>query len=171
MVRKVKLVTMFVVCCRLPVVSDCSPQAGRVSTNHPGSGMAVSRVPSPPPQESNTPVAENWCYTQVNIHPVLLIYLSCHLPTNQPPNNLIYHDFLLTIHSQTSPLEPTDDVTTHSFLLPPLPFFHQSLQKHPGLKSVDLWLYRQTLQTSASANCGTVNVLRRQIQLQLIPQY
>lgn len=27
--------------------------------------MAVSRVPSPPPQEASTPVAENWCYTQV----------------------------------------------------------------------------------------------------------
>ncbi|XP_076229362.1 BTB/POZ and MATH domain-containing protein rdx isoform X5 [Nomia melanderi] len=27
--------------------------------------MAVSRVPSPPPPEVNTPVAENWCYTQV----------------------------------------------------------------------------------------------------------
>lgn len=32
---------------------------------HPTSTMAVSRVPSPPPQEVNTPVAENWCYTQV----------------------------------------------------------------------------------------------------------
>ncbi|CAH2008635.1 unnamed protein product [Acanthoscelides obtectus] len=29
--------------------------------------MAVSRVPSPPPQEVNTPVAENWCYTQVKV--------------------------------------------------------------------------------------------------------
>jgi len=46
---------------RLPVVSDCSPQPGRVSS------MAVSRVPSPPPQEVNTPVAENWCYTQVKV--------------------------------------------------------------------------------------------------------
>lgn len=27
--------------------------------------MAVNRVPSPPPPEVNTPVAENWCYTQV----------------------------------------------------------------------------------------------------------
>uniref|UniRef100_A0A0A9WMS1 Protein roadkill n=1 Tax=Lygus hesperus TaxID=30085 RepID=A0A0A9WMS1_LYGHE len=43
---------------RLPAVSDCS----RV-----GSSMAVSRVPSPPPQEANTPVAENWCYTQVKV--------------------------------------------------------------------------------------------------------
>uniref|UniRef100_A0A0A9Y0G4 Protein roadkill n=1 Tax=Lygus hesperus TaxID=30085 RepID=A0A0A9Y0G4_LYGHE len=42
----------------LPAVSDCS----RV-----GSSMAVSRVPSPPPQEANTPVAENWCYTQVKV--------------------------------------------------------------------------------------------------------
>lgn len=29
--------------------------------------MAVSRVPSPTPQECNTPVAESWCYTQVSI--------------------------------------------------------------------------------------------------------
>lgn len=29
--------------------------------------MAVSRVPSPPPPEVNTPVAENWCYTQVKV--------------------------------------------------------------------------------------------------------
>ncbi|XP_017780133.1 PREDICTED: uncharacterized protein LOC108565274 [Nicrophorus vespilloides] len=53
---------------RLPVVSDCSTaQTARVSSNlHSTSSMAVSRVPSPPPQEVNTPVAENWCYTQVN---------------------------------------------------------------------------------------------------------
>ncbi|XP_050545491.1 protein roadkill isoform X3 [Daktulosphaira vitifoliae] len=30
--------------------------------------MSVSRVPSPPPSsEANTPVAENWCYTQVKV--------------------------------------------------------------------------------------------------------
>ena len=29
------------------------------------SNMAISRVPSPPPPEASTPVAENWCYTQV----------------------------------------------------------------------------------------------------------
>ncbi|XP_053698228.1 protein roadkill isoform X4 [Sabethes cyaneus] len=29
--------------------------------------MAVSRVPSPPLPEVNTPVAENWCYTQVKV--------------------------------------------------------------------------------------------------------
>lgn len=34
------------------------------------SNMAVSRVPSPPPPEASTPVAENWCYTQV-ISPLL----------------------------------------------------------------------------------------------------
>ncbi|KAG8232526.1 hypothetical protein J437_LFUL012156 [Ladona fulva] len=53
---------------RLPVVSDCTtaPQsAARASSSHSaGGGMAVSRVPSPPPPEANTPVAENWCYTQ-----------------------------------------------------------------------------------------------------------
>ncbi|XP_021917438.1 speckle-type POZ protein B isoform X2 [Zootermopsis nevadensis] len=60
---------------RLPVVSECSPQ--RASSNSSGTasaassgstaGMAVSRVPSPPPPEVNTPVAENWCYTQVKV--------------------------------------------------------------------------------------------------------
>lgn len=51
--------------CRL-AVSDCAPQTSRVSSNlHSSSSMAVSRVPSPPPPEVNTPVAENWCYTQV----------------------------------------------------------------------------------------------------------
>jgi hypothetical protein len=30
--------------------------------------MAVSRAPSPPPNnEANTPVAESWCYTQVKV--------------------------------------------------------------------------------------------------------
>ncbi|KOX80695.1 Protein roadkill [Melipona quadrifasciata] len=51
-------------CFRL-AVSDCAPQTSRVSSNlHSSSSMAVSRVPSPPPPEVNTPVAENWCYTQ-----------------------------------------------------------------------------------------------------------
>lgn len=31
------------------------------------SNMAISRVPSPPPPEASTPVAENWCYTQVKV--------------------------------------------------------------------------------------------------------
>jgi len=55
----------FFPCYRL-AVSDCAPQTSRVSSNlHSSSSMAVSRVPSPPPPEVNTPVAENWCYTQV----------------------------------------------------------------------------------------------------------
>lgn len=78
------------ICFRLPVVSECSPQqTARVSVAAGSSGsvsaaasaaaaaavvagapssstMSVSRVPSPPPSsEANTPVAENWCYTQV----------------------------------------------------------------------------------------------------------
>uniref|UniRef100_A0A2S2QB26 Protein roadkill n=1 Tax=Sipha flava TaxID=143950 RepID=A0A2S2QB26_9HEMI len=77
---------------RLPVVSECSPQqTARVSVAAGSSGsvsaaasaaaaaavvagapssstMSVSRVPSPPPSsEANTPVAENWCYTQVKV--------------------------------------------------------------------------------------------------------
>lgn len=56
-------------CYRL-AVSDCAPQTSRVSSNlHSSSSMAVSRVPSPPPPEVNTPVAENWCYTQVRFAP------------------------------------------------------------------------------------------------------
>lgn len=55
---------------RLPVVSDCpAGQTARVTSNlHSSSStMAVSRVPSPPLPEVNTPVAENWCYTQVKV--------------------------------------------------------------------------------------------------------
>lgn len=51
---------------RLP---DCpAGQTQRVTSNlHSSSStMAVSRVPSPPLPEVNTPVAENWCYTQVS---------------------------------------------------------------------------------------------------------
>lgn len=57
--------SVFLSLCRL-AVSDCAPQTSRVSSNmHSSSSMSVSRVPSPPPPEVNTPVAENWCYTQV----------------------------------------------------------------------------------------------------------
>lgn len=54
---------------RLPVVNDCPGQTARVTSNlHSSSStMAVSRVPSPPLQEANTPVAESWCYTQVSL--------------------------------------------------------------------------------------------------------
>ncbi|KOB75925.1 Speckle-type poz protein, partial [Operophtera brumata] len=43
-----------------------APQSARVSSNGAGSGMAVSRVPSPL-HDGNTPVAENWCFTQVKV--------------------------------------------------------------------------------------------------------
>ncbi|KAH9630642.1 hypothetical protein HF086_007066 [Spodoptera exigua] len=42
-----------------------APQSARVSSNGAG-GMAVSRVPSPL-HDGNTPVAENWCFTQVKV--------------------------------------------------------------------------------------------------------
>lgn len=64
-----QIIKLFVFDYRLPGVSDCSAggQIARVTSNlHPTSTMAVSRVPSPPPLEVNTPVAENWCYTQVS---------------------------------------------------------------------------------------------------------
>lgn len=53
--------------CRLPVNECQASQTARVTSNlHASSStMAVSRVPSPPLPEVNTPVAENWCYTQV----------------------------------------------------------------------------------------------------------
>lgn len=65
-------------CCRLGSGSECggggsgggapAPQSARVSSNGAG-GMAVSRVPSPL-HDGNTPVAENWCFTQV-IYPII----------------------------------------------------------------------------------------------------
>lgn len=67
--KNLSVINLFIFYCRLPGVSDCSAggQIARVTSNlHPTSTMAVSRVPSPPPLEVNTPVAENWCYTQVS---------------------------------------------------------------------------------------------------------
>lgn len=66
------LTTLLCLLHRLPVVNDrsndCPGQTARVTSNlHSSSStMAVSRVPSPPLPEVNTPVAENWCYTQVS---------------------------------------------------------------------------------------------------------
>ena len=40
------------------------------------SNMAISRVPSPPPPEASTPVAENWCYTQVTLPTIMLEMLA-----------------------------------------------------------------------------------------------
>lgn len=76
---------------------------------------------------------------------LLLIYLD---PTIiQPPcvtNNLSTMIFLLTIYSQTSPFEPTDDFTIHIFLLLPWLFFIWAfLQKDPSLKSVEGWTDRR----------------------------
>lgn len=65
---------------RLPVVSDCpAGQTARVTSNlHSSSSstMAVTRVPSPPLSEVNTPVAENWCYTQVSACSYIYTYKS-----------------------------------------------------------------------------------------------
>jgi len=64
-------------------VNECqASQTARVTSNlHASSStMAVSRVPSPPLPEVNTPVAENWCYTQVNNN-----------PNPNPPNGLNFH--------------------------------------------------------------------------------
>lgn len=69
---KMMLTSLLCVLHRLPVVNDrsndCPGQTARVTSNlHSSSStMAVSRVPSPPLPEVNTPVAENWCYTQVS---------------------------------------------------------------------------------------------------------
>ena len=81
-------------------MSDCSPQqtprassnsssssssSGAASAASSGSaaGMAVSRVPSPPPPEVNTPVAENWCYTQVHSFTLSLSSFSSMSPTHR----------------------------------------------------------------------------------------
>lgn len=74
------LIVSFLFAFRLPVVSDCpAGQTARVTSNlHSSSStMAVSRVPSPPLPEVNTPVAENWCYTQVSFHFALLLDFIC----------------------------------------------------------------------------------------------
>ncbi|KAG8330832.1 hypothetical protein J6590_054122 [Homalodisca vitripennis] len=91
---------------RLPVVSDCSPQTGRVSSAHPGSSsMAVSRVPSPPPPEVNTPVAENWCYTQTVEYARTLVcvcvyvYETCATPQRDDRNASLHVD--LFMHNYT----------------------------------------------------------------------
>lgn len=71
MINITMLTVSFLFAFRLPVVSDCpAGQTARVTSNlHSSSStMAVSRVPSPPLPEVNTPVAENWCYTQVSFH-------------------------------------------------------------------------------------------------------
>lgn len=70
---KALIYTYNCVCCRHVSGSECggggagggaaAPQSARVSSNGAGS-MAVSRVPSPL-HDGNTPVAENWCFTQV----------------------------------------------------------------------------------------------------------
>ncbi|XP_065219097.1 speckle-type POZ protein B isoform X4 [Planococcus citri] len=59
---------------RVPVVSDCSGSSGqngpvRVAAGSSSnlSAAAPTRVPSPSPNDSQTPVAENWCYTQVKV--------------------------------------------------------------------------------------------------------
>lgn len=67
------LFSAFQSCFRLPIVSDCpAGQTDRIASNlhspSSSSTMAVSRVPSPPLPEVNTPVAENWCYTQASIN-------------------------------------------------------------------------------------------------------
>ncbi|XP_062125348.1 LOW QUALITY PROTEIN: protein roadkill [Drosophila sulfurigaster albostrigata] len=57
-------------CDKRLAVNECqASQTARVTSNlHASSStMAVSRVPSPPLPEVNTPVAENWCYTQVKV--------------------------------------------------------------------------------------------------------
>ena len=65
-------------------MSDCSGTSGQNATVRVAAGSssnsmsaaAPTRVPSPFPNDSNTPVAENWCYTQVckmhaNLKPVM----------------------------------------------------------------------------------------------------
>jgi hypothetical protein len=109
---------------RLPVVSDCSPQqtprassnsssssssSGAASAASSGSaaGMAVSRVPSPPPPEVNTPVAENWCYTQVRLDSFSFFFFlslsfstdrSLHVLAPYSSSFLAFFNFILFLH-------------------------------------------------------------------------
>lgn len=96
--------------CRLPIVSDCpAGQTDRIASNlhspSSSSTMAVTRVPSPPLPEVNTPVAENWCYTQASI------FLSrTHLNTLWKipeifPNTPQFCFHLCTLHSSSSSLD------------------------------------------------------------------
>lgn len=116
---------------RLPVVSECSPQqTARVSVAAGSSGsvnaaasaaaaaaaavvagapssstMSVSRVPSPPPSsEANTPVAENWCYTQVRTKKLpthINIILQYYMPIDTHYNISNIRGFWLTSNSKT----------------------------------------------------------------------
>ena len=58
--------------------SSSSGNGSSSSTTSSSSNMAISRVPSPPPPEASTPVAENWCYTQVSDS--YLLHLISHRP-------------------------------------------------------------------------------------------
>lgn len=72
---------------RLPVVNDCPGQTARVTSNNlhsSSSTMAVSRVPSPPLPEVNTPVAENWCYTQVSHRSAAVFLLLLLIKLSEP---------------------------------------------------------------------------------------
>ena len=57
------------ICCRytLYIVGESRPIATATTGQNitVDTTMAVSQVPTPPPPEMSSPVAENWCYTQV----------------------------------------------------------------------------------------------------------
>ncbi|CAK1546097.1 unnamed protein product [Leptosia nina] len=74
LIWKIGLYERIMALARLASGSECgggsgggapAPQSARVTSNGAG-GMAVSRVPSPL-HDGNTPVAENWCFTQVKV--------------------------------------------------------------------------------------------------------
>jgi hypothetical protein len=76
--------------------------------------MAVSRVPSPPPPEVNTPVAENWCYTQVRVLRSVLV------TSNVAPSSPIFVTLMMeALHSsETSVLTRAiwRDIPEHGIL-------------------------------------------------------
>lgn len=108
--------------------SAAAAAAAAVVAGAPSSStMSVSRVPSPPPSsEANTPVAENWCYTQVrtNNMPTLLSTLHSYILLLQPYYNVrpstivILYSWCPTYKSKTVSLLtviPTFVLILHSY--------------------------------------------------------
>lgn len=125
---QIKVLTFDIINFRLPVVSDCpAGQTARVTSNlHSSSSstMAVSRVPSPPLPEVNTPVAENWCYTQVStVHFKILLYSSL-------KRLIIFMDGMKWGWS---------NIRSHPFILDDSPFSRNEL-KNVRRYSSPLWL-------------------------------
>lgn len=98
-----RVISVFVYTHRVPVVSDCSPVAGQSnggtvrvaagSSSNSMSAAAPARIPSPSPAgsgDNNTPVAENWCYTQVNNVKFCVSFMLNSVEKSSSNRNLIF---------------------------------------------------------------------------------